>query len=410
MCNHPPRSVSGGLGVVPVTGHDGAAPYDHLADLALRQGVVAVVHDAHVDRRQGRAGGGEPLQIAWVAGIAVGRLRQPGNGHRRLPLAIHLDQLGPDTVDRAQEVLHVHGTATVGEGFQAGRGRGLQPRLLEQAQYHRRRQEQRRSGMLPHQADHLGSVEAAALRNHVVGASRQMRQRVQPGAVRHRRRVNDAVAGVDDIHVGEVAQRHRQQIAMRQHGALGLSGRAAGVEDPRRSAGCDVAIGDRVRGGEQGSIVGRPRTDDPFQGRYRIGQRRHRCLQVGAGEAPAGAAVVQNVSQLPRMKLGVDGHGGVTGAPDGAQHLKVLRRVGHDQGHPLPAGGAELGADAARQAAHPTTQLGVSRAHLPADGHRRPVGVSHSRSGEQGGDVHRGVRDRELSRSDGTVTPWRGRQ
>ena len=64
------------------------------------------------------------------------------------------------------------------------------------------------------------------------------------------RGVENAISRGDAVEIGEIVERHDREVAMGQHGALGLAGGARGVHDHGR-------VGGRRRAGSQGGGVGR---------------------------------------------------------------------------------------------------------------------------------------------------------
>src|SRR5262249_59407581 len=84
-----------------------AAPGD-LAGLSGRQGAVVAIRHDHLDTGKRTSGGGEPRLPARMAAFADVLLRERGNGHRALALAINLGEPRPETIKRAQRILDIH--------------------------------------------------------------------------------------------------------------------------------------------------------------------------------------------------------------------------------------------------------------------------------------------------------------
>jgi hypothetical protein len=218
-------------------------------------------------------------------------------------------------------------------------------------------------------AEDLVRLEAARFGHHVARAGRDVRQHPQPRAMAHGRGVQDRVARHDAVEVGEIVQRHDGEVAVRQHGALGLAGGARGVEQPGEVRRRDV----RHRHGlaEQLAMVGPAGLDDVFQAR-RAG-RLDGGQVAGGREADAGAGMIEDVAQFRRVQLGVHRHRGEPRMPAGEQHFDVFRHVAHDERHPL----ARLKREALRQPAgkprHALGQTGIVE-HRPLAETRAPAG------------------------------------
>ena len=142
--------------------------------------------------------------------------------------------------------------------------------------------------------------KAARLRDHVARASTPARV-VEPGAVRHRRGIDERIAAVHRVDVGEIAEGHGEQVALRDHHALRLAGRARGIEQP-------------------GEIVGRRRRGHRLRpcvvvvAAFQRDRRLHASLDPGCSaargivgdERRARAGVLDDEGGLLRMQLAVD--------------------------------------------------------------------------------------------------------
>ena len=125
-----------------------------------------------------------------------------------------------------------------------------------------------------------------------------VRQHVQARAVRQRRRMEDRVARRDRLDIGEEAPAHREQIAVRDHDALGTPRRTARVEQPRRIVG-DARRGLRSRRRfEQRCIFGASEFDAPFEHRLAVTRFAEGRVPCGIDEGPACAAVCEHVGKL----------------------------------------------------------------------------------------------------------------
>ena len=227
----------------------------------------------------------------------------------------------------------------------------------------------------------LGGVEPAACRDHLLRAAQDVRQRIEPRAVRHRRGMHDAVVHSDPVDVGEVAERHREQVAVRDHHALGLPGRAARVEQPSQVVG--RRFGDRraVIAGAEPAILLAPGDNDPLCGRARAREvRRH--------EADARARVVEDVFGFLRMELRVDGYHREPRPPRRPEDLDVLGRVRHQQPDAVAGLEAKRRAQRRRHRRTMPRERAVVGQHTLAGSDGRPVGGDPGRAGEELGEVH----------------------
>ena len=207
-------------------------------------------------------------------------------------------------VVRAVQIGQIHRPATVDDGLEPGLIRARLTRMLGQALDRGRRAEQGDAAMHPAQLEDLGRIEPAARRDHLTRGLGRVRQDIAARAVRHRRGVHDRVARLDAVDVGEIAERHRQEVAVGQHRPLGPPGGAAGVEQPGDVVGGGVGRGHRRSlaqlaefGASDGHATG------------------HRGLEIGRHEAEFRARILKDVAELARV------------------HLAVGQRPPHELGH-----------------------------------------------------------------------------
>ena len=262
-------------------------------------------------------------------------------------------------------------------------------RVPGQALDHRGGAEQGHALVSVEQLEHLRRIEAAARRHDLAGALGGVRQDVEPRAVRHRRGVEDGVRGRDLVDVGEVAQRHGQQILVGEHRALGPARGAAGIEQPGDRVRPDLDERHRVAR-QQLAVVGRADLDHPQALEAGL-ERADRVDQVRGGEGEPGAGVAQDVGELARVQPGVDRQHGETGIPAGEQQLDVVAAVGHHQRDPI------AGLQPVQRAQPPghdrgaPRQLAIGHEHVATARHGRALGEPGAGPDEQMGDVHRDV-------------------
>ena len=241
----PPAAQRGGgrLGVAPVALHHRVAAHQHLAGRSSRQGSIVLVGDEDLDPGLGDADRRETLQVPRMRAVGEVLAAERGDRHRALALAVDLDEALAHHRERVLDVGEIHRPAAVDDGLEPVERGVRRARVVDEALDHGRRGEHRDAGMDARKLEDLGGVEPAARRDHLLRAAQDVRQRVEPRAVRHRRGVDDAVVRADPVDVGEVAERHREQVAVRDHHALGPPGRAARVEEPGQVVG--RRVGDR---------------------------------------------------------------------------------------------------------------------------------------------------------------------
>ena len=184
-----------------------------------------------------------------MPGVEVKLAGESGDGHRRLPLAVDLDELRPEVVERPPGVLHVHRPAAVDDGLQMVEVRAPDPRRLEQPHDHRRGEEEARPRVGVEEVDDLLRMEPAALGDDLGRPSRDVGERVAAGGVRHRGGMDDAVPLADGVHVAEVVHGLRDEVPVGEGRALRPAGGAARVEEP----------GGGRRGRSPGAGAARPR-------------------------------------------------------------------------------------------------------------------------------------------------------
>jgi hypothetical protein len=180
------KSADGGRCRRPANDAHHVAAAQNLAGLAGRHGAVLAVRRDHLDAGERPARGGEPRLPARMIAVGDVLFGERGDRHRALALAVDLREPRTEAVERLQRILDVHRrpapdqgadvagvTAVIGvdEPFDHGRGRehgGTRPAL--------------------EQAEDLGRLEAAGLRDDLDPEARHMRHDVEAGAVAHRPR------------------------------------------------------------------------------------------------------------------------------------------------------------------------------------------------------------------------------
>ena len=337
-----PAALEGGrvgLGVLPVAGHDDFAPHAHLAGLAGWERVVVLIDDLDLNAGARESGRAQALAPFRVRALLVQRLRQIGDGHRAFALRIDLQQARAEHVEPALDVRHIGRAAAIVDRLQVGEVGVRDRRAVHGAHQHGRRGEHRAAAIMLDQIDQLAGLEALARRHHVHRGLGDVRQAIEARAVRHRRRVNDRIGRLDPIHVGEIGERHRHQIAMRERRALGPPGGAAGVEDPGRPIGRHVLKGlGLVRHERAPALVAHDDIGDARQlARHGLERRR----QIRPDDADLGAAVLEDVGEFLGVEPRVHRHRGEAAMPRTPDRLVELGPVGHREADAIAGREAE---------------------------------------------------------------------
>ena len=231
--------------------------------------------------------------------------------------------------------------ATLGGGVLGG---GVED-LLEHPGHgeHERRPE---LAQVAHQVADVGAVTEPDPRLHRPDLD-DAREDVSERQEEQRRRV---VAGEQLLELGHRDPQLRQEVAVREHAALGAAGRARGVDDRgqvegrrRRTPGLEVRVGDvGAEAGQHphGVVVDRPDVPQLLE----VGAHLGDPGQVGRplGDHGAGPGVAQDVSHLLGRRRLVHGHRHRAREPDRVVEERPLVPGPGDEGHPvagLDAGG-----------------------------------------------------------------------
>ena len=375
---------AGGV-VAPVAAHHRGAAHGDLARHAGRQRLALRIHHAHLDaglRLADRRG--QPLPVR-VRAVGDQLARQRGDGHRAFALAVDLDQPRAEGGQRLLQVGQVHRRTAVDDRLDALAGITLTARLVGHPLDHGWRREQAQLPVTAGQLEQLAGAEAARYRHHVARAAAHVDEVVQPGAVGHRRGVDEGIVGIHRIDVHRVAQRHRREVAVAEHHALGAPGGARGVEQPRKVVGTA-----RLRPWRGGATRLEPR-----DGFTTTGQLDAAGVQLpGAeqravvGEDQPRLGVFGDPSRLAAVQLAVDRHRHCAGPPDRVEEFEVLAAVLHEQGDALARDDAVFLAQNDRQRRGVGGETGVVADQPLALEQRRALRPASGRIVEPVGDVH----------------------
>ena len=391
------QRLRGRLRVAPVARHHRVAADDDLAGRADREIAAVAIDDAHFDERLRDADRLDPLRPARIGVVGEVRARERGDRHRRFALAVDLDEARAHRRQRAPDVLAVHRPAAVDDGLEAVARRAAGGDVVDEALHHRRRREQAEPADVARERDQLGRIEAARLGNDVARRARDEGQVVEPGAVRHRRGVDDRVGRIDIVDVDEVARGHRRQVAVRQHHALRPPGRPRGVEEPGEVRGRARRDGDRL-GAERGLVRRRSGHEQRAQSAR---QRRDAVDEIVGHDHRGGLGVIDDVGDFLGVELGIDRHRGESGPPGRVQRLEIRRVVLHQQGDAVAGREAER-AQMTREAGGAIGELAVAPERPPAVQQRRSIRMDARRARQKLSEIQAIVPGRSV----GNTTSW----
>src|SRR6185312_11287850 len=97
-----------GFRILPIAVHYAVAAGNNLADLAGFGVAIILVDDPHQDAAAWVSAGGQPLAPARVVAVRVQALRQSGDRHRSLTLAVELVEARTENLQRTLQVSDVH--------------------------------------------------------------------------------------------------------------------------------------------------------------------------------------------------------------------------------------------------------------------------------------------------------------
>jgi hypothetical protein len=320
-------------------------------------------------------------------------LGQHRDGHRAFALPVDLREPRAEPVERLHRILDIHRRAAIDDGADvvalAFR------RALDQALHHGRGGEHRGARPGAQQFEYLRRLEAAGFRHDVDAAAHDMRHDVEPGAVAHRGRVQDRIAGRDRIHLGGAGDARGGEHLVREHRALRPPGGAGGVEQPGEIVGVARHDGDRV-GREQPIVLRAADDDHALQTGRRV--RSDLAVEPRRGKADARARLLEDVAELRAMQLGVGGNGGEPGMPDRIERFEIVRAVLGDDGDAI-AGHKPKALQRTGEPRHPAGDLAVAPQAARAKAERRTLRVLPAGAFKCEREVHRHPVSRDLSPS-----------
>ena len=182
------------------------------------------------------------------------------------------------------------------------------------------------------------------------------------------------------------------------------AGGAARVEEPGgvgRRGGHHVHAGP----GRHGLVLGVVDTDDGFESVYIVGDAPDALRQVRSDKAESRPGVVEDVGELVRMELRVDGDRDETRVPCAEQSLEELRAVLQRERDARPWC-APPRTKRSRNRGRARAQPAVGRPARVADADRLAVGLGDCRVTHEGGEVHVRVRNRRLVSSLATTIAY----
>ena len=239
------------------------------------------------------------------------------------------------------------------------------------------------------QASNRPSTSAASneceFRYHVDAEPRDGRHHVHPGAVAHRRGVQQRIAWRNRIDFGGISLARGGEHLMAEHGALGPAGRPGGVEQPGEIVASARPDAHRI-GGEQGLVGGAADCDQALEARRRVG--RDLGIEPVRSEADAGAGVLEDVAKFAAVQFGVGRHRGQAGMPDAEHQLDIVRTILRGDGDPLAGRKPEALPQRSREPCRAAGDVAIISDDAGAEAERRPIAVAQSRAFEPERQVH----------------------
>jgi hypothetical protein len=237
------------------------------------------------------------------------------------------------------------------------------------------------------QFDDFGGIEALAGRNDLMRRLGDVRQRVEPAAMRQWRAMQHAIGFSEIVDVGIIAKHHRGERPMCQRGALGLSGGAAGVEQPGGVLGLDRLQIERIAR-EQQLVLGLFDANYPIERRDFIDQRRKRLGEIRCRKADPRTGIFQNIGELPRVQLRVDRHGTEPRVPGGIHDLQILRAILHRQTDAIARLDPRQRTKARGETGHAIEEARIIDVEVGADGNGGSFRKCARGGDKKAGDVH----------------------
>jgi hypothetical protein len=310
------------LGVAPIALHHRRPAHQYFADGAGDERRIPRAADPDFDARLRDPDRCNPAFV--IAGHCVGQCRtiHRGDRHRRLALTVNLREARAERGERGLAILDIHRTATVDDAFQAIEPRILQLRRDNETLDHRRRREEQRALPMAQERNDFRRIEAAGLRHDVDGAARNMRQNVESRTVRHRRCVQDGVAGRDRFDIDQEAFDHCAQVGVRDDHAFRPAGSSAGVKEPRWRVAIHGNDLRRSFARQQCLVIVRAETNEAARR-----PRRQRRFPHIVDKCKTRTAVGKHERQLLRMQFGIDGNGDQSRPPTGEQRFDIRGRI-----------------------------------------------------------------------------------
>ena len=319
-----------------------------------------------------------------------------GCRHRRLTLPVELDEPRAEHLERAPEIGRRERRAPVHDLLQRRQRGRVVTDVVEQ--HHDLRGDHPGVGhaCFRDEVEDGGGVEPGIVRDHLVRGACRRRQRVEPGTVRQRRRVQGHVVLVHRGQVGQPRRRREREIAVGEDRALGTPGRTRRVEQP----GHVVAVHGHGRGcvvGRRnqlvvcvctvGDAVGRDAGhDDAYALTRGRGRTEHDVRALDVREHGDRAGVVHVVRDLVGGEAAVQRDETEPTLEAGEHRLEHLGPVAHEHADAVTTGRAEVGERAGQRVRAAIERRVVEPPIAP--GHCLPVGMAARRVRQQLAHVH----------------------
>ena len=200
-----------------------------------------------------------------------------------------------------------------------------------------------------------------------------------------RRGVNDRIARPDRVDFCDVGMAHHREHAMGEHCALGASCSARGVEQPGQIITRARLNRHRIAAQQLAILL----TADGDQALH-AARKMRRDLRIKAvrGKTNAGARMLEDITQLCAMQLGIRGNSGKPRVPDRTwkspdSQANFLRRASR-----LARSETQSPAQSTREPRDPLRKFAIAANGALAEGDGGPVRIRFTRAEHPQGQIH----------------------
>ena len=152
--------------------------------------------------------------------------RQCRDRHRAFGLTINLHEARTERINSLAYIRDIHRPAAIDHRLYSLAAIAAQFSLRNHPANHGRRGKHTHIAQTRRYLLDLGGIEAARLRHNMARRADREHEIVAPRTMRHRRRIKNAIIGLNLINIDKVIQRHGLNVAVSLHHAFGAPGRA----------------------------------------------------------------------------------------------------------------------------------------------------------------------------------------